>query len=322
MELPVVKIRENPVALRNVNFESEQYLGLVDSIKQVGLMNPISVRQRVDTETQEEYWELVDGLHRFSACRDAGLTVIPVNVMDLADSEVLEAQVIANVHKIETKPADYSRQLQRILAANPTMTETELAGKLGKTAGWISQRLGLNKIDNKEIVDAINNGKIGLANAYALAKLPADEMPEFVARAMTEAPDVFIPAVQKRVKEIKEAKRKGKDTAPRIFSPVAHPQKLKDVKIELDSGSIRDILIKTTGIKKAGEGFKLACEWFLHLDPLSVEDQKAKWEANESKKNEAIKQRKAIKAEKKAADLKKKADDAANAAAKAKENVN
>lgn len=321
MELPIINIRENPVALRSVNFESQQYLELVDSIKQKGLMNPISVRQRTDTETGVDYYELIDGLHRFQACKDAGLEVIHVHVMSLEDSEVLEAQIIANVHKIETKPADYSRQLQRILAANPTMTEAELASKLGKTSGWISQRLGLNKIDNKEIVEAINSGTIGLANAYALARLPADEMPEFMARAMTETPDIFIPSVQQRVKEIKEAGRRGSDAAPREFVPVAHLRKLKDVKTELDTGEIADVLIKTTGTKKPNDAFILACKWFLHLDPMSVEDQKAKWDENEKRKTEVAQKRKAEAAAKKAEALKKKAEEADIAAAKAKEMI-
>ena len=312
-------IRENPVALRTVNRQAEDYLGLVASIKEKGFLGAITVRKKVDEESGDEFFELVDGLHRFSAAKDAGLSEINVDVVNLDDDKVLEAQIMANIHKIETRPIEYTQQLKRILSRNPLMTEAELATKLGKSPQWVKERLNLTKITNETIQNLINEGKIGLANAYALAKLPAEEMSDFVDRAMTMAPDEFVPAVQTRVKEIREAKRKGQDAAPQEFQPVAFLQKLKDIKGELEAGDAAASLVAATGVTTPVDGFLLGIKWVLHLDPKSVEDQKAKDEARKAERAEQKKKRDAEKAKKKAEKAAKKAEEAAAEAKKVAE---
>jgi ParB family chromosome partitioning protein len=309
--LALTKIRENPVALRNVNRQSEEYLGLVSSIREKGFLGAITVRPQKDRETGEEYFELVDGLHRFNASKDAGLTEINVDIVSLNDAQVLEAQIMANIHKVETKPKEYSQQLRRILAMNPLMTEVELAKKLGKSEGWIKDRLGLNKIENPVIGELINEGKIPLSNAYALAKLPIEEQNDWVERAMTLTPEEFVPQVNKRAKEIAEAKRKGGDAAPAEFQPVAYLQKMRDIKDAADSGEVATMLIGKTGITTPKEAFQLALLWTLHLDPLSVEAQKAKDEQRKQEAAELKKQREAEKARKRSEEAQKKAAEAA-----------
>jgi ParB/RepB/Spo0J family partition protein len=319
MSLEVInlnQIRENPVALRTVHRQAEDYLGLVESIKEKGFLGAITARKKIDEESGEEYFELVDGLHRFSAAKDAGLEKINVDVTNLDDDKVLEAQIMANIHKIETRPIQYTEQLKRIFARNPLLTEAELAGKLGKSTQWIKERLNLTKITNPTILSLIDEGKIGLANAYALAKLPTEEQADFVDRAMTDAPDEFVPAVHARVKEIREAKRKGKDAEPKEFTPSAFLQKLGDIKAELEAGAVADVLIKQTGTTAAKDAFLLAIKWVLHLDPVSVEDQKAKNEARKQEREDAKKRKAAEKAKKQAEKAAEKAEEAKKLAAK------
>jgi ParB/RepB/Spo0J family partition protein len=312
-QIALVDIRENPVALRAVNRQDENYLGLVESIKTKGFMGAITVRAKTDPETKASFYELVDGLHRFCAAKDAGLNAINVDVVSLEDDAVLEAQLMANVHKIETRPVEYSKQLLRILSRNPLMTEVELANRLGKSAQWIRERLGLTKISNKDIAELVNEGKIGLANAYALAKLPPDEMADFVDRAMTLAPDEFIPAANSRLKELREAKRQGKDADQAVFQPVAFMQKMKDVKDELDKGIVATALCQ--GLSTPAEGFKTAIQWMLHLDSRSVEVQKGKEDARRKQREEAKQKRLVETADKKAERAKKAAEEAEKAKA-------
>jgi ParB/RepB/Spo0J family partition protein len=312
-------IRENEVALRTVNRESEQFIGLVDSIRQKGFLGTITVREKTDAETEQPYYELIDGLHRFKAAQDAGLTEIGVDIQDMNDAGVLEAQIMQNVHKVETRPSEYSQQLKKILNLNPLMTEAELAEKLGKSPAWIKQRLGLLKIDNTDIQELIDSGKINLSNAYALAKLPAEEMADFLDRAMTLPPEQFVPAVGERVKEINEAKRKGKDAAPAEFQPRAFLQKLGDIKSEYDEPAIASALCAANGASTAEEGFALAIAWCLHLDSASVDAQKLADEERKKKNEEAKKRRQAERAAQKAKDLEAKAKEAAETAAKLNE---
>ena len=312
-KIAIAEIRENPVALRAVNRQDENYLGLVESIKTKGFMGAITVRAKIDPETKANFYEVVDGLHRFCASKDAGVTEINADIVSLDDDQTLEAQIMANIHKIETRPVEYSRQLLRILSRNPLMTEIELAQKLGKSAQWIRERLGLTKISNNDIAELVNEGKIKLANGYALAKLPPEEMADFVDRAMTLPPDEFVPAATARLKELRDAKRKGTDASASEFAPVAFMQKMKDVKDELDKGAIAQSLC--AGLSSPADGFKMAVQWMLHLDPRSVEVQKAKDDARKKQRAEAQNKRLLESADKKAEKAKKAAEEAEKAKA-------
>lgn len=316
LKIPLDKIRPNAVAsLRAVNQETEKYAQMVQSIKQQGVLSSITARPATDPETGEEYYELIDGLHRCTAAKEAGLTTIPATIRaGMDDSGVLEAQLIANAHKIETKPVEYSKHLERILTLNPMMTEAELATRLGRSVQWLRERLRINKIENEQILKLVDEGKICLNNACALAKLPEEEQPDWIARAIEEGAQEFLPAVQKRVKEIKDAQRKGKDAAPAEFSPTPYCQKVSVLKEELESRAIGSALVGELGITDPVEAFNLAIQWTLHMDPKSIEEAKAKYE---QKQAEAAERRKKIaeqRAEKKA---QKKAEEAAAAQAEA-----
>lgn len=311
--ISISEIRENPVALRAVDRDSEEYIGLRDSIATKGLLNPISVRERTEDVdgTVVAYYELVDGLHRYAACCEVGLPEIPVNVRSLSDADVLEAQIMANVHKIDTKPVQYTKQLNRIFAGNPTMTVADMAAKLCKSPAWVSQRLGLLKLDTS-VGDLVDDGKISISNAVALSKLPRDEQVNFIDQAMTMASDEFAPTVQARAKELRDAKRQGRSADTPTFTPVARLQKLGELKAEVENPSVGPQLVKQQGVKDAASGFALGVAWAINLDPASIEIQRAKIEEKQRSLDEAKKKRAADRA-------KKKAEEAAVAAAKAAE---
>lgn len=282
-------IEENKVALRSVNRQDEKYIALVDSVRREGLLNPIVVKP-----TEDGKFRLIDGLHRFSACKDAGLTEIPCNIKDMTEAEILRAQIIANVHKIETRPIEYTRQLLRILSGDPCLTIAELAGQLSKSPAWLNERLNLIKLHAK-LQDLVNENKINLTNAYALAKLPHEEQLNFLERSMTQLPGEFCTTVQARVKELRDAARRGREAPPEGFVPVFHLQKLSVLKSELEDPQIGPILCKENGVKTPEEGFALAIKWIGHLDARSVEAGRAKYDQrkleNEKEKEKKRKER-------------------------------
>ena len=305
MKIALSEIRESKVALRDVDRTSEAYIGLVDSIKAQGVLNAILVRESTDEEGAKVY-ALIDGLHRFYAAKDAGLTEIPAQVVSLEDAEVLEAQIMANIHKVETKPVQYSKQLMRILSGNPSMVVAELATKLAKSSAWVSERLGLLRLD-EAIAKLVDENKINLSNAYVLARLPKEEQADYIDRAMTDNPQVFIPTVNTRLKEIRDAKRAGKDAAPAEFTPVAHLQKLSSIKEEKDAPKVRDVVLRDLGAKNAADGWNAALSWILHLDPKSIEAAKVKDEQRKKDLAEAKSRRKVERDEKKAKEASEKA---------------
>jgi ParB/RepB/Spo0J family partition protein len=314
----LTQIRENPVALRALNREAPEYAGLVQSMKNIGFQGCITVREAKDEQSGEIFFEILDGLHRYNAAKDAGLTEIPVDIKDLDQATAMEAQIMMNVHRVETKPHEYAAQLRRIVQMKPTMTLTDLATRLGHATQWLQDRLQIARISNPEIAALINEGKIVLCNAIALSKLPEAEQGEFVARAMTEAGPVFVEAVGQRIKEIREARAKGGEAAPTEFTPVAHLQKLGDIKaLREDAASIQKLL-DYNGVTSAADAAKCVLNWVLNLDKASVEAQKARDEQRKADAEAAKKRREVEKATKAAEKLDAKAKEAAEAAAKVK----
>jgi ParB/RepB/Spo0J family partition protein len=292
-ELKVVaieQIAQNPVALRNVDRQSEDFINLRDSIAKQGILNAISVRPA--KEGSDKPYELIDGLHRFMAALEANLKQIPCQVITMSDAQALEAQLIANVHTVKTKPVEFARQIQRILAGKPTLTISQLSTDLAMSPSWIGERLGLLKLD-KKIADLVDGSKITLTNAYALAKLPVEDQKNFVAAATAEQPSEFVPRIQQRVKEIREAARTGKSATPAAFEAQPRLRKRSEMVAELEKPQILAALIKQSGIKDPVVSALVALKWALHMDDVSVNTAKAKFEQHQKEMEAGKAKRKA-----------------------------
>lgn len=273
------------VALRTVDKENEKYKGLVASIAQSGVTNPIAVKEvRVKDEVtglEQDKYQVIDGLHRYMASVDAGLSEIPAQVLDADEAEALELQIEGNVHKIETKPIQYSKQLLKILAAHPERTLAIQAERLGQSEGWLKDKLRLQKL-LPEIQTLVDDGKIPLSSAYILAKMDEDEQPNWVDLAQELPPDQFLPQCSNRINELKKLHKDDPKPEP-APSPVLRKR-----------GEILDMYSASTASPPADDaarGFANALKWIVQMDDGSI---KAWHEAQAKRKAE----REAKKAEK------------------------
>lgn len=311
----ISSIKENPVALRSVDRESEEFHHLRDSIRKQGILNPISVREKSDGGVI--YFEICDGLHRYTGALEAGLTEIPVNVVTFDEAQTLEAQIVGNLCKVDTKPVEFTKALQRMFNMNPTLTMSEVADRVSQSPAWVSQRLGLLKLHD-EVQKLVDDGKISLANAYRLSSLPKDEQLNFIDGAISQSPAEFAPTVAQRVKALRDAARAGREATPVTFEASPVGRKLSELKDEYEHGSAGPSLVAKANATTALDGFKLGIAFALSMDPVSVANQKAKWEAREQKRKEekiAREVERATKKEAEAADAAAKARAAAAAAA-------
>ena len=284
--IKIADIQENPEALRQVNRSTPAYKGLVDSIKEVGILKPINVNEVPSRDDPNKIvYGLIDGAHRFNAAQDAGLKEIPAYVLDVDQGRALQLQLMANVHKVETKPSEYSDGLLRILSSNPTMTRNDLARELAKSPKWLDDRLSITKLI-PEAQKLVDEDRLNLTNAYALAKLKdPEEQRNFLDRAQSEKPKVFAPLVQTRVNELNKAKNAGKTADPEKFHPVAHGRTTKDIEADITSRSAAEIM-KAKGLITNVEDFILGLKWTVHLDPDSLVDSEAKWKAKKVERAE------------------------------------
>lgn len=286
-KIPLSLIRENAEALRvAVNKQNPDYAELVDSVRKRGIMNAILVREIKDPVTGGKLYGLIDGLHRFNAAMDAGLDEIPASIGSLEEGDLLEAQMLANVHKIETKAAEYSKALVKVLGSNPALTVTELAGRLSKSPKWLQDRLGLVKLTDK-IQALVNENKLVLVNAYALSKLPPEKQEELLNQAIAKSPAEFVGQADNVRRELAKAKREGRP-AVAAFAPVERQQKLGLIKAErtiANDNPAESAVMKAAranGVTTIEEAVAYTLNWVLHLDPVSIAKDKAEFDAEKA----------------------------------------
>ncbi len=299
----VALVSNSEAALRDVQREDVNFQHLLASIRRNGVLKPILVREVRDPGTGVITYGLIDGLQRFTCAKELGLTEVPAHIVDMDDSEILEVQLVANLAKIETKPAEYAKHLLRMLHRDPFLTKRGLAERISQSLTWVEERLSLDDLhdDIKKLVD---DGTIHLTNAYILAKLPVEEQAKEVDAAINESPKSFVPRMKARIKELREAKKAGRDaTSADEFKPTQFMQKVGEVKEEFANGlpTLRTLLVKK-GLDSAEaiKGAELAIAWILNSDDDSVAKQKVDHEARLAKKKEASEKRKKDAEERKA----------------------
>lgn len=275
--IPVDKIRINKESLRDVDVKNPQFQELMNSVKVEGILNPINVAPGEDPETKELYYGLVDGLQRLTAAKAAGMTEVPALIKDATQVEVWRRQVIGNAVRVDTRPVEFAKQLQRLMGADPMCTVASMAAQVNKSDAWVKERLNLTNLI-PEAAALVDEGVINITSAFSLAKLPADVQPEFLEKAQTLPHTDFAPLCVTRKKEIDKAKREGRVATGSDFTPTPHLQKLGDIKSEIETGSMGAKLIANGRVTSPEEAFKLALQWALHIDPMSAADQRMKHE--------------------------------------------
>ena len=120
--IPMNAITVSKIALRSVKRDSVEFQKLAESVKDHGVYNSILVRPIAGGR-----YGLIDGLQRYNAAMDAGLQEIPAVIVDMDDANMMKAQVITNMNRVLTKPAELSKHLVRILAHDPDMSAADLA---------------------------------------------------------------------------------------------------------------------------------------------------------------------------------------------------
>lgn len=284
-QIPLSEIRPNLVALRPAQIESQQFQELKANIQQLGeILQPVRIRPRVDEQTGENYFELVDGLQRFTVAEQLGFETIPARLRDSTDERALVEQIALNAVNVATKPAEFARQLLRLLDYKPATTKAELAQLTGMSEAWVDQRLALNKLLPQIGTDFVDAGAISVSNGYQLARLPQTEQLNYLEQAETLNTEEFTAAVNQRLKEIRQALRAGKDpkAAKNEFQPVATIRRAGDIKT-VDPAEIIPDGTEDTAVA----GAKAAIEWVLQLDPDSVAQQKERFELRRRERLEA-----------------------------------
>jgi ParB family transcriptional regulator, chromosome partitioning protein len=189
-EIPVAAIRPNPYQPRDV-FDEESLGSLADSIREVGLLQPVLVRPAGDG------FELIAGERRLRAAKRVGLQAIPALVRETDDNTALEQALVENVQREELNPLEEAGAYQQLIE-DFKLTHEQVASRVGKSRAAISNTLRLLQLP-PSIQRAVREGQLSMGHARALLGTPDRSFQEMLARRVAND-DLSVRAVEDLVR--------------------------------------------------------------------------------------------------------------------------
>ncbi len=176
--VPVSKIVANPFQPRK-EFDEEALEELAQSIRQQGVITPVTVRKMPDGT-----YQLIAGERRFRASQKAGLKELPAYVRVATDMQMMEMALVENIQRADLNAIEVA-QAYRQLIEECRLTHEELSEKVGKNRSTITNYLRLLTLP-MEAQQALGSGQISMAHARVLAGLDDAERQLEILHAIVE----------------------------------------------------------------------------------------------------------------------------------------
>jgi len=189
-ELPIAAIRPNPYQPRD-RFDEEGLGALADSIREVGLLQPVLVRPAGDG------YELVAGERRWRAAHRAGLQSIPAIVRQTEDRRALQAALVENLQRDDLNPLEEAAAYQQMIE-DFSMTHDQVASTVGRSRAAVTNTMRLLQLP-PSIQRALREGRLSMGHARALLGTPDRAFQEALARRAVKE-DLSVRAVEEAVR--------------------------------------------------------------------------------------------------------------------------
>ncbi|MFD7015123.1 ParB/RepB/Spo0J family partition protein [Streptomyces sp. NPDC059161] len=207
-ELPIDSITPNPRQPREV-FDEDALAELVTSIKEVGLLQPVVVRQ-----TGPERYELIMGERRWRSCREAGLERIPAIVRATDDEKLLLDALLENLHRAQLNPLEEAAAYDQLLR-DFKCTHDQLADRIGRSRPQVSNTLRLLRL-SPPVQRRVAAGVLSAGHARALLSVEGTaEQDRLAHRIVAEGLSV------RAVEEIVSLMSSEPEAAPKAKGPRA-----------------------------------------------------------------------------------------------------
>ena len=243
VELPVTSVRPNPDQPRE-HFDEETLASLSASIRELGVLQPVLVRQGADGS-----YELIAGERRLRAAKRAGLTTIPAIVREADRVASLEQALVENLHRQDLNALEEAAAYSQLIE-DLGLTHEQVATRVGKSRVSITNSLRLFQLP-PSVQKLVADGELSGSHAKALLGTPDRGLQESLARRAV-AEDMSVRAVEEAVKaaaspeEGSASSTKAAPTGPRSRLPepgVAELERLLsdhlDTRVKVELGSKR-----------------------------------------------------------------------------------
>ena len=203
-EIEISKIEANPYQPRT-KFDEEALNELAQSIKELGIVQPLTVRK-----INNNSYQLIAGERRFRAAKIAGLTKVPVYIRVADDDKMLELALVENIQREDLDSIEVAISYQRLID-EIKLTQESLSERVGKKRSTISNYLRLLKLP-AEIQKGIREKRLLMGHARALVNVddPKSQLNIF---QLTVENDYSVRKVEELVRELNNGNKEKKATA-------------------------------------------------------------------------------------------------------------
>ena len=199
-EIPISQIEANPNQPRR-DFDQEALQELAQSIKEIGIVSPITLRQ-----ISENRFQIIAGERRWRASQIVGLQAIPAYIRTTNDENVMEMALVENIQREDLNAIEIALAYQHLLE-NTGMTQQKVAERVGKSRTAVTNHLRLLKLP-AQVQMALQKKEIDMGHARALLAIDSPSQQLRVFRDIQKN-GYSVRQVETLVKKINEGEEDG-----------------------------------------------------------------------------------------------------------------
>ena len=180
-------------------FDPESLADLADSIREHGIIQPLTVRRLASG-----YYQIIAGERRWRAAKQAGLAEVPAIIIEADDKKVMELALIENLQREDLTPIEEARGYQTLMSDHD-LTQDQVAQRMGKSRPAVANALRLLVLP-EDLLALVEEGKLSAGHARAILGAPSPALQRQVAKKVLESglsvrqTEALVKALQKEKK--------------------------------------------------------------------------------------------------------------------------
>ena len=204
LRIPTDMIEPNPYQPR-MSFDQEALEELADSIRTLGLIQPITVRRKDDGR-----YQIISGERRFRASRMAGMDMIPAYIRDANDQGMLEMAIVENIQRENLDPIEVAMSYQRLID-ECSLTQEQMAIRVGKKRASVTNFLRLLKLPAK-IQHDLKVGLLSVGHAKVLLGVEDRNLQEYLCDLVIKD-GLSVRQLEDKIAKLSEPKKRAQEEA-------------------------------------------------------------------------------------------------------------
>ena len=198
LRIPIDMIEPNPFQPR-MSFDQDALEELSESIRTLGLIQPITVRRKSDGR-----YQIISGERRFRASQMTGMDMIPAYIRDTDDQGMLEMAIVENIQREDLDPIEVAMSYQRLIE-ECHLTQEQMAVRVGKKRASVTNFLRLLKLPAK-IQHDLKVGLLSVGHAKVLLGVDDIRLQEYLCDLVIKD-DMSVRQLEDKIKKMSEPKK-------------------------------------------------------------------------------------------------------------------